>query len=60
MADHIDVAGELEFKHVNFVYPSDLVHILLKEFHLKIPTKSSVALVGEDEKSTILDFVQRH
>ncbi|CAA3004003.1 ABC transporter B family member 15-like [Olea europaea subsp. europaea] len=55
------VSGEVEFKHVEFAYPSRLESTILKDFDLKIPAEKTVALVGGSGsgKSTIIALLQR-
>ncbi|CAI9763225.1 unnamed protein product [Fraxinus pennsylvanica] len=55
------VSGEVEFKHVEFAYPSRPESIILKDFNLKIPAGKTVALVGGSGsgKSTVVALLQR-
>ncbi|KAL2505086.1 ABC transporter B family member 15 [Abeliophyllum distichum] len=55
------VSGEVEFKHVEFAYPSRLESIIFKDFNLKIPAGKTVALVGGSGsgKSTVVALLQR-
>ncbi|KAL2528798.1 ABC transporter B family member 15 [Forsythia ovata] len=55
------VSGEVEFKHVEFAYPSRPESIILKDFNLKIPAGKTVALVGGSGcgKSTVIALLQR-
>ncbi|CAI9777363.1 unnamed protein product [Fraxinus pennsylvanica] len=54
-------AGEVEFKHVEFAYPSRPESTILKDFNLKIPAGKTVALVGGSGsgKSTVVALLQR-
>ncbi|KAK4346348.1 hypothetical protein RND71_032687 [Anisodus tanguticus] len=56
-----DVTGEVEFKHIEFAYPSRPESIILKDFSLKVPTGKTVALVGGSGsgKSTVVALLQR-
>ncbi|CAJ1946870.1 unnamed protein product [Sphenostylis stenocarpa] len=55
------VSGEVEFKHVNFVYPSRPDSVILKDFCLRVPAGKTVALVGGSGsgKSTVISLLQR-
>ncbi|CAA3033512.1 ABC transporter B family member 15-like [Olea europaea subsp. europaea] len=55
------VSGEVEFKHVQFAYPSRPESTILKDFDLKIPAGKTVALVGGSGsgKSTVVALLQR-
>jgi ATP-binding cassette subfamily B protein len=52
---------EIEFKNVNFSYPSRPDTIILKDFNLKTSGKEKLAIVGESGsgKSTILQLLMR-
>ncbi|MBA0683374.1 hypothetical protein Goari_025038, partial [Gossypium aridum] len=56
-----NVMGEIEFKQVEFAYPSRLENIIFKDFSLKIPAGKAVALVGSSGsgKSTVISLLQR-
>lgn len=56
-----NVSGEVEFKHIGFVYPSRPESIIFEDFSLKIPAGKTVALVGESGsgKSTVIALLQR-
>ncbi|KAJ9135221.1 hypothetical protein P3X46_032429 [Hevea brasiliensis] len=56
-----NVGGEVEFKHVEFAYPSRPESIIFKDFSLKIPAGRTVALVGGSGsgKSTVIALLQR-
>nr|ADZ48235.1 multidrug/pheromone exporter protein [Hevea brasiliensis] len=56
-----NVGGEVEFKHVEFAYPSRPESIIFKDFTLKIPAGRTVALVGGSGsgKSTVIALLQR-
>lgn len=51
----------LEFKNVNFAYPSRKTTLILNDFSLKIKNKEKIALVGPSGagKSTILELLIR-
>ncbi|KAJ4951181.1 hypothetical protein NE237_028013 [Protea cynaroides] len=55
------VLGEVEFKNVNFAYPSRPESIIFRDFSLKIPTGRTIALVGGSGsgKSTIISLLER-
>ncbi|MBA0848009.1 hypothetical protein Goshw_026786 [Gossypium schwendimanii] len=54
-------SGSVEFKHVEFAYPSRPETMILKEFSLTIPAGKTVALVGGSGsgKSTVIALLQR-
>ncbi|XVF14181.1 hypothetical protein REPUB_Repub09cG0035000 [Reevesia pubescens] len=56
-----NVLGEVEFKQVEFAYPSRPESIIFKKFCLKIPAGKTVALVGSSGsgKSTVISLLQR-
>ncbi|XVF58166.1 hypothetical protein PTKIN_Ptkin07bG0041500 [Pterospermum kingtungense] len=56
-----NVIGEVEFKQVEFAYPSRPENIILKNFCLKVPAGKTVALVGSSGsgKSTVISLLQR-
>ncbi|XP_010430844.1 PREDICTED: ABC transporter B family member 22-like [Camelina sativa] len=55
------VKGEVEFKHVKFMYPSRPETSICDDFCLKIPSGKTVALVGGSVsgKSTVISLLQR-
>ncbi|AES74614.2 ABC transporter B family protein [Medicago truncatula] len=55
------VLGEVEFNHVEFVYPSRPESVILNDFCLKVPSGKTVALVGGSGsgKSTVVSLLQR-
>ncbi|KAL6634185.1 hypothetical protein ACP70R_026856 [Stipagrostis hirtigluma subsp. patula] len=55
------VAGEVEFKNVDFCYPSRPESPVLVNFSLRVPAGSTVALVGASGsgKSTVIALLQR-
>ncbi|XP_022740291.1 ABC transporter B family member 15-like [Durio zibethinus] len=55
------VLGEVEFKQVEFAYPSRPESIIFKNFCIKIPAGKTVALVGSSGsgKSTVISLLQR-
>lgn len=57
-----NVSGEVEFKHVEFAYPSRPESIIFKDLNLKIPAGKAVALVGGSGsgKSTVIALLQRY
>lgn len=56
-----NITGEVEFKNVEFAYPSRPESIILKDFSLRIPAGKTVALVGGSGsgKSTVISLLQR-
>ncbi|KAI3452367.1 hypothetical protein Pfo_009032 [Paulownia fortunei] len=56
-----NVSGEVEFKHIEFAYPSRPESIIFDDFNLKIPAGKTVALVGGSGsgKSTVIALLQR-
>ncbi|KAK9039526.1 hypothetical protein V6N11_014724 [Hibiscus sabdariffa] len=56
-----NVRGEVEFKQVEFAYPSRPENIVFKDFSLRIPAGKTVALVGSSGsgKSTVISLLQR-
>lgn len=56
-----NVNGEVEFKHVEFAYPSRPESIIFKDFCARIPAGTTVALVGGSGsgKSTAVSLLQR-
>ncbi|KAH7660063.1 Xenobiotic-transporting ATPase protein [Dioscorea alata] len=55
------VDGEVQFKGVNFAYPSRPENVILNEFSLKVPAGMTVALVGSSGsgKSTVIALLER-
>lgn len=55
------VKGELEFKGVDFAYPSRPESLVLKKVNFKIKTGQTVGLVGQSGsgKSTVINLVER-
>ncbi|PIA30333.1 hypothetical protein AQUCO_05600042v1, partial [Aquilegia coerulea] len=56
-----DVKGELEFKNVNFAYPSRPGSKVLENFNLRISPGQTVGLVGGSGsgKSTVISLIER-
>ncbi|CAH9086812.1 unnamed protein product [Cuscuta europaea] len=56
-----NVCGELEFRNVDFAYPTRPESKILKDFSLRIPAGKKVALVGGSGsgKSTVVGLLQR-
>ncbi|CAN6354488.1 unnamed protein product [Urochloa humidicola] len=57
----VEVAGELELRHVCFSYPSRPEMQIFRDLNLRIPSGKTVALVGESGcgKSTIIALLER-
>ncbi|CAH8384941.1 unnamed protein product [Eruca vesicaria subsp. sativa] len=55
------IKGEIEFKHVKFMYPSRPETSIFDDFCLRVPSGKTVALVGGSGsgKSTVLALLQR-
>ncbi|XP_039053529.1 ABC transporter B family member 15-like [Hibiscus syriacus] len=55
------VSGEVEFRHVEFAYPSRPDTMIFKDLCLHIPAGKTVALVGDSGsgKSTVIALLQR-
>lgn len=53
--------GNIEFKDISFSYPSRPEHTVLKNFNLKVPAGSTVAIVGAsgNGKSTVVALLER-
>ncbi|CAN1153266.1 ABC transporter B family member 15 [Linum perenne] len=56
-----NMRGEVEFRNVEFAYPSRAGNIILKNFSVTVPSGTSIALVGESGsgKSTVISLLQR-
>ncbi|XP_057463843.1 ABC transporter B family member 15-like isoform X1 [Actinidia eriantha] len=56
-----NISGEVQFKHVEFVYPSRPETPILKDFNLQVPAGLTVALIGQSGsgKSTVIALLQR-
>ncbi|CAO2820874.1 unnamed protein product [Amaranthus hypochondriacus] len=56
-----NVSGEVEFKHVDFAYPSRPNSIIFQDFSLHVPAGNTIALVGGSGsgKSTAVALLQR-
>ncbi|XP_028410024.1 multidrug resistance protein 1-like [Dendronephthya gigantea] len=56
-----DVKGDVEFRDIDFLYPSRPTVQILKDFSLKVPRGKRVALVGESGcgKSTVVKLLSR-
>ncbi|XP_031403164.1 ABC transporter B family member 15-like isoform X2 [Punica granatum] len=56
-----NISGEVEFKNVEFAYPSRPESLILRNFCLKVPAGRTVALVGGSGsgKSTVISLIQR-
>ncbi|CAI9280467.1 unnamed protein product [Lactuca saligna] len=55
------VKGALEFKDIDFAYPSRPETLVLKKFHLKVNACQTVGLVGQSGsgKSTVVNLLER-
>ena len=58
---YMDIEGNIEFKNINFSYPTKKDVEILKNFNLKINKGDSIGIVGMSGsgKSTIVNLVQR-
>lgn len=56
-----DVKGELEFKDVDFAYPSRPSSLVLRKFNLRVRASQTVGLVGGSGsgKSTVINLLER-
>ncbi|CAN6448482.1 unnamed protein product [Victoria cruziana] len=56
-----DVRGEIEFKNVEFAYPSRPGTIIFQDFSLTVPAGETLALVGGSGsgKSTVISLLER-
>lgn len=56
-----NVSGEVEFKSVEFAYPSRLENPVFVNFNLRVPSGRTVALVGSSGsgKSTVVALLER-
>ncbi|CAM0954127.1 unnamed protein product [Alopecurus aequalis] len=55
------VKGDIDFKHISFRYPSRPDIQIFSDFNLSIPSKKTVALVGQSGcgKSTVIALLER-
>ena len=56
-----DLQGVVEFKHVNFAYPSAPTHLVLSDFTFSIRPGDTLAILGEtgSGKSTVVSLLMR-
>ncbi|KAK1271129.1 putative multidrug resistance protein [Acorus gramineus] len=56
-----DLRGELEFKNVDFAYPSRPESVVLRKFNLRVMAGETVGLIGRSGsgKSTIISLIER-
>ncbi|XP_027152628.1 putative multidrug resistance protein [Coffea eugenioides] len=56
-----DVKGELEFKDIDFAYPTRPDNLVLRKFNLKVIPRQTVGLVGGSGsgKSTVINLLER-
>lgn len=56
-----DVKGELEFKDIDFAYPTRPDNLVFKKFNLKVIPRQTVGLVGGSGsgKSTVINLLER-
>uniref|UniRef100_A0A804IBC5 Uncharacterized protein n=1 Tax=Musa acuminata subsp. malaccensis TaxID=214687 RepID=A0A804IBC5_MUSAM len=59
--DEYEKSGDVEFRSVEFAYPSRPENIILRAFDLKVPAGKTVALVGGSGsgKSTVIALMER-
>lgn len=62
MVDRDSIKGHIEFKNVNFIYPSKKDQIILKNFNCVFEAGKTTALVGPSGsgKSTIIQCLERY
>ncbi|CAF1154852.1 unnamed protein product [Adineta ricciae] len=60
-AEPLTITGDIEFKNVDFTYPTRQNVPILRNISLKIPSGKTVALIGASGcgKSTIIQLIQR-
>ena len=58
---YMDIKGDIEFKNINFSYPTKKEVEILKNFNLKIDKGTFIRIVGASGsgKSTIVNLLQR-
>lgn len=56
-----NVKGDLEFKDIDFAYPSRIESLVLKKFSLRVTAGQTVGLVGKSGsgKSTVVNLLER-
>ena len=56
-----DIKGDVELKDVYFSYPTRSEHLVFDGFSLRVPSGTTMALVGESGcgKSTVISLVER-
>ncbi|KAI6700623.1 hypothetical protein NL676_014947 [Syzygium grande] len=56
-----NLEGNIEFRHIEFAYPSRPANIIFRDFSLAVPSGKTLALVGGSGsgKSTIISLLQR-
>lgn len=56
------LSGNIEFKNVEFSYPTRPNHVILKNFNLDIPTEKIVTIVGSNGngKLTIAELLKQY
>ncbi|KAF5199195.1 Abc transporter b family member [Thalictrum thalictroides] len=56
-----NVSGHVEFRNINFSYPSRPESLVFQNFNLRVPAGKTVALVGESGsgKSTVIALLER-
>ncbi|KAK2974677.1 hypothetical protein RJ640_030285 [Escallonia rubra] len=57
----VEVKGELEFKNIDFAYPSRPLSLVLRKFNLRVMACQTIGLVGGSGsgKSTIINLIER-
>ncbi|KAI3409392.1 uncharacterized protein J3R85_019399 [Psidium guajava] len=56
-----DLEGNIDFRHVEFAYPSRPENVIFRDFSLTVPSGKTLALVGGSGsgKSTVISLLQR-
>ncbi len=62
IGDKINLTGEIEFKNMDFHYPSNEDVLIYEDFNLHIPPGSTISFVGESGcgRSTLIKLLMRN